>query len=555
MTAVGGQRHSGHLMAWSLDRLLIRDGIVLCHGWILGNTEGPHALHIRIAEKPGAHGPGVQRTDVVVATLHQARPDVVHAYPRHPGAARSGFIALGRWSQFSHSASRQVELVVQWPDGSRDTLDVSSAVATLNGSTGQRWLPRLRWLQGWAARAWQIGRRDGWKALFRKIQHHWARRTLRRLHAGGSSLPEAMRQRPVALIIDHDLGGGANQFRHRLVDELVAQDWGAVIYTFDVGSLQPALLCIHAGGQTWIPVRGWPDALRQLAQVHLGRIVYNTAASLPDALEVAWGLIELKQRGSTPVTVYLHDYFLVCPSQFLLNESGQCCGVPAVARCQSCLPINSQGFSSLYPGRQIEEWRSAWGDVLLVADEIVAFSRASVALLKRAYPAVDDRKIQIKPHRIDYLPSRLPLLPESEPWTIGVVGQIGYHKGAQVVQALAKAIRRRALSLRIVVIGVVEAPCDPAVVSETGPYRHEELSDLLERHRVGIVLFPSIWPETFSYVVQEMILMGVPVAAFDWGAPAERLSAYSKGLLLRRVCADYILDELQAFRQHLLQNG
>ena len=36
--------------------------------------------------------------------------------------------------------------------------------------------------------------------------------------------------------------------------------------------------------------------------------------------------------------------------------------------------------------------------------------------------------------------------------------------------------------------------------------------------------FPSIWPETFSFVAHEMKAMGLPVLAYDIGAQADTLA-------------------------------
>jgi glycosyltransferase involved in cell wall biosynthesis len=46
------------------------------------------------------------------------------------------------------------------------------------------------------------------------------------------------------------------------------------------------------------------------------------------------------------------------------------------------------------------------------------------------------------------------------------------------------------------------------------------------------VLLPAIWPETYSYALTLALRTGLPVAAFDLGAPAERLRAYPNGHLL-----------------------
>jgi len=67
---------------------------------------------------------------------------------------------------------------------------------------------------------------------------------------------------------------------------------------------------------------------------------------------------------------------------------------------------------------------------------------------------------------------------------------------------------------------------------------------LLEDNGVNVILFPSIWPETFSYVVQEMIELGYPVASFNLGAPAERLQKYDKGVLLSSMNPEIVVQEL-----------
>ena len=104
-------------------------------------------------------------------------------------------------------------------------------------------------------------------------------------------------------------------------------------------------------------------------------------------------------------------------------------------------------------------------------------------------------------------------------------------------------------------IGSIETSCDPDVVSETGPYQHEKLAELIESARVNIMLFPSIWPETFSFVVQELIELGMSVACFDMGAPAERLRNYDKGMVLESTSASAVLDGLILFHRRMYLAG
>jgi hypothetical protein len=56
-----------------------------------------------------------------------------------------------------------------------------------------------------------------------------------------------------------------------------------------------------------------------------------------------------------------------------------------------------------------------------------------------------------------------------------------------------------------------------------GYYRAGELPSLLARHNVGLVLLPSIVPESYGLTLSECWLANVPVVAFDHGAYAERI--------------------------------
>ena len=89
----------------------------------------------------------------------------------------------------------------------------------------------------------------------------------------------------------------------------------------------------------------------------------------------------------------------------------------------------------------------------------------------------------------------------------------------------------------------------------TGRYRQSELVDLAESHGVNMFFFPSIWPETFSYVVAEMMQLRMPIVAFELGAPIERLRGYPASRLVREVTATAALDTLVRFHRDLALAG
>jgi glycosyltransferase involved in cell wall biosynthesis len=142
-----------------------------------------------------------------------------------------------------------------------------------------------------------------------------------------------------------------------------------------------------------------------------------------------------------------------------------------------------------------------------------------------------------------------------EPLVIGIVGQIGLHKGAEVVRDLAAEIRRQNGTERIAVIGTLETNADKSIVRETGPYRHDNLAEEIRRSGANLMFLPSIWPETFSYVAQEMMELGLPIVCLDLGAPAERIRTYSKGFILSSRHPVKLLQELRMFSQSLYSSA
>jgi len=112
---------------------------------------------------------------------------------------------------------------------------------------------------------------------------------------------------------------------------------------------------------------------------------------------------------------------------------------------------------------------------------------------------------------------------------IAFVGSVKPHKGG----ALLPDIIRMAPGEWHILGGGDEELLRPLhdIANVYGYYRHGKLPSLLARHRIGLVVLPSIVPETFSLVLSEAWSAGVPVVAFDHGAIAERIRKHGGGWL------------------------
>ena len=222
------------------------------------------------------------------------------------------------------------------------------------------------------------------------------------------------------------------------------------------------------------------------------------------------------------VTVHWHDHYLMCPTRHLLNAESRYCGVPDPSVCARCLPNNAHCLDAPRRSIDILAWRDQWGQVLAGASSIRVFSPSSRELLRRVWPEFDS-KVVLTPHSTSHIPrSDLSPAPES-PLHIGVVGRIAPHKGATQVARLARHIAETGANARITVFGTLEEPAPASVVSQTGVYSAEALPALCAEQGVNVFWFPSIWPESFSFVVHEMKAMGLPVLAYDVGAQADTL--------------------------------
>ena len=137
------------------------------------------------------------------------------------------------------------------------------------------------------------------------------------------------------------------------------------------------------------------------------------------------------------------------------------------------------------------------------------------------------------------------------PLHIGVVGDITTANGAAIIGEMVRIIDARRLPVDVTILGTLQAAPDSRALHVLGPYRREDLPHLIATCGANVFFMPSIWAETFSYVCEELMHLGVPVAVFDLGAPAERIAAYERGLVIDRIDADHALQRLIAFHAAL----
>ena len=355
------------------------------------------------------------------------------------------------------------------------------------------------------------------------------------------------------LIIDHQRGGGANHYRERQVELWLSAGHPVLVYTEDYITATRVLEARVENHRWSFQVEDTRTLITLASEMRLEEIWYNNAVFSQDPLMLLEVIAEIQTQQQTRLVVTIHDFYPICPSYTLINAEDRYCDLPDTATCSHCLPDNRHIFPNAL--REITIWRKTWGRLLDLADTVLCFSENSAGLVRRAYPDLST-PIVVQPHNLNYLPQAQPAWSANEPLHIGVIGSLSFQKGAAVVQSFAHFLTREAPSVRLTIVGIVDPAFSmPSNVQITGPYRHESLPNIIEENRINLVWFPSIWPETFSYVSAEAIAMRLPIACFDLGAPAERVRDYDLGCILSSTEPHDLLRELLAFHARLRSDG
>jgi glycosyltransferase involved in cell wall biosynthesis len=237
----------------------------------------------------------------------------------------------------------------------------------------------------------------------------------------------------------------------------------------------------------------------------------------------------------------------------LLDSNNKFCNLPSEQICKRCLQNINQLYVAIAGERDIINWRKIWGELLNETKEIICFSKSSTELLLKIYPNIEE-KLTINPHSLDYLTNRKVLLPErsmKSEIVVGVIGNIQFNKGSEVIKDLYDYIRKFNLKIRIVVIGNLSGIFDQSILKVTGSYNHNELSNLIQDNQLDFAFMPSVWPETFSFVTHEIVAMGLPLLTFNLGAQAEVARNYKFGKTINLGPPNEIVEELNLFFQEL----
>lgn len=240
------------------------------------------------------------------------------------------------------------------------------------------------------------------------------------------------------------------------------------------------------------------------------------------------GLLRLPADLGVPYDFTVHDFYTICPRVHLFDPVQlRYCGEPDENGCNRCLRHEPRT-----PASAIHAWREQHRPLIEGAARVFVPSADAAARIRRHFSAA---RITVASHpdaeREGPYPEPLTRpVAVGEPFRIVVLGALNPEKGSTVLVACAEDAAHRRLPLEFHLLGSVypKPVRDPGKkLICHGPYRDEDLDRRLAALQPHLAWFPAQWPETYSYTLSAALRNGLPIAATDLGAFAERLAGRS----------------------------
>lgn len=321
------------------------------------------------------------------------------------------------------------------------------------------------------------------------------------------------------LVFHHGRGGGSSYFLNLFEQDI--ESTGRNVLRARMILKAPTLAVI---GDRTFDLASRRDLLIDFArQRGVTRLVVNHLIDRP--LEMMAWVRDLGGRLGVPYDVVLHDYFMLCPRIDLITGDGAFCDVAPPETCVRCVAdygAEVREFDPLSWRRDHLAFLEGAARIVAPSDDVAGRMRRDLSKAVTVWEPESDA---------GYPPEHTPRIRDAEPLRIVTLGSLNVSKGLRVVRALADAAGQAGAPLQLSVLGAASEPL-PKSVTVRGTFLSENLGRLLHEAAPHAVFLPAIWPETWSFVLTAALKQGLPVIAFDIGAPAARLRRLGRGRVL-----------------------
>ena len=286
--------------------------------------------------------------------------------------------------------------------------------------------------------------------------------------------------------------------------------------------------------------------MKKILSLKYEKILINSFVKMEQVNELVALLKKNKKiYPNTRFSYFVHDYHSICPNFNLVFNQRFC-----QFKCEGC----NYKKPVVYGSRKfvnINEWRNKWMELFDICEEVRCFSNSSKNIMTTIYPSIAS-KITVVPHNVAKINGEYKIR-NNDGLVVCFCGIINNDaKGLVQTRQLTKKLMA---FCKIVFIGSVEREIgiQNKNVTYVGRYKHDDLVSIMNNYCVNIAIFPSICPETFSFMMSELIQTGIKVLSFDIGAQGEKARDYNNGkvfksceemiVYVKSLCVNYDGDE------------
>lgn len=347
----------------------------------------------------------------------------------------------------------------------------------------------------------------------------------------------ALSEKKFLLMIDIDLGNnehsGAMYYATKKIDELENEGYFVFVLKYKSRSDEWSICSNTIQTNAELQLRDLSDLNLLFNNIKVDTIFINNLAFNNAPEKFIEQISIFKDLYQFKITYVFHDHLSLCPSYFLLNADNKPCGLPDnIEICNECLarPNHNQPIRRT----NLESWRNCFCDLFTRVDEFIFFSNYTKELVTKIYPITKNGKVIYHSSTLSKNATHYTAPENSDSINIGFVGRYDVPKGAKYFEELMDLLKKE-YNVKPLIIGPSVKETE---FEATGYYDKEELGKILTEKKINFVVFPSICNETFSYVVQELMLLNVPIVSFKCGGHAERVAKYSLGGLADETSVD-----------------
>lgn len=252
-------------------------------------------------------------------------------------------------------------------------------------------------------------------------------------------------------------------------------------------------------------------------------------------------IIDIIKEKNIPYVVTLHDLYMICPTFNMLEKDEEYCGENPNCDCTSCLKITKNMETNIIP-----KWRELAYSVLKDAKKVITPTESTKVIAQKYFPNLDMMAIEhgvdqtvYKQDDIDNTQENVQENSDTQDDKINLafIGGINKLKGIDYLEKFIEEVNKESSKYRLHLFGAtskVDSNHSEGNYICHGRYDREELPKLLKENKIDIALLLTIGVETYSYVLTETVVGGVPVIVFNLGALAERVEKNDLGWILDR---------------------